>query len=123
MESQPSSAVVGAHTLVSRATWNNCTARYVQFTVRYNGALRPRWKVLTMFVTAVLVAFALLFGVLLFDGLFSGADGLRNNQTDVSLETLATSSKTTAASDSLAATDSSLKFGDRQAVDGTPLAA
>jgi hypothetical protein len=76
-----------------------------------------------MLLISVGIAFLLLFGVLIFDGISSSYAGTSGGGTDVSSRTRKPADEAEPSSDTAAAIDRSSRFGDRRPVDGTELAA
>lgn len=72
-----------------------------------------------MLLVSVGIAFVLLFGVLIVDGISTGYAATSGNRTDVTTRPRKSAESTTAT----AAVDRSRTFGDRRPVDGTGLAA
>jgi hypothetical protein len=76
-----------------------------------------------MLLISVGIAFLLLFGVLIFDGISSSYAGTSGAGTDVSSRSRKPEDEAARPSDTAAAIDRSRRFGDRRPVDGTELAA
>jgi len=76
-----------------------------------------------MLLISVGIAFLLLFGVLIFDGISSSYAGTSSGGTDVSSRTRKPADEAEPSSDTAAAIDRSRRFGDRRPDDGTELAA
>jgi hypothetical protein len=76
-----------------------------------------------MLLIMVAIAFLLLFGVLIFDGISGSYAGTSSNRTDVPPRIREPQVEAALPSDTTAAIDRSHTFGDRRAVDGTDLAA
>jgi hypothetical protein len=76
-----------------------------------------------MLVISVGIAFLVLFGVLIFDGISSSYAGTSAEGTDVSSRTRNPEGEAARPPGSTAAIDRSRTFGDHQPVDGTDLAA
>jgi hypothetical protein len=76
-----------------------------------------------MLLISVGIAFLLLFGVLIFDGISSSYAGTSSRGTDISSRTREPEDEAVRPSDVTAAIADSHTFGDRRPVDGTELAA
>jgi hypothetical protein len=76
-----------------------------------------------MLVISVGIAFLVLFGVLIFDGISSSYAGTSAAGTDVSSRTRKPQGEVARPSGTTAAVDRSRTFGDRRPVEGTDLAA
>jgi hypothetical protein len=76
-----------------------------------------------MLLLSVGIAFLLLFGVLIFDGISSSYAGTSREGTDVSSRTRKPEGAAAPPPDPTATVDRFRKFGDHRPVDGTDLAA
>jgi hypothetical protein len=76
-----------------------------------------------MLLTSVGIAFLLLFGVLIFDGISTSYAGTSSRGTDISSRTRESEVEAARPSDITAAVDNHSTFDDRRPVDGTELAA
>jgi hypothetical protein len=76
-----------------------------------------------MLLISVGIAFLLLFGVLIFDGISSSYAETSSRGTDISSRTREPEGEAVRPSDITAATADTRTFGDRRPIDGTELAA
>jgi hypothetical protein len=76
-----------------------------------------------MLLISVGIAFLLLFGVLIFDGISSSYAGTSSRETDISSRTRKSEGEAARPSDITAAIDNPRTLDDRRPVDGTELAA
>jgi hypothetical protein len=76
-----------------------------------------------MLLDLVGIAFLLLFGVLIYDGMSTSFAATSSRRTDVSTRTRKSEDEAARPSDTTAATDHARRFADRRPEDGTELAA